>query len=424
MMAGASYVISFCSQRDTYKSSAVGSLITNLTFVLGSLWWSFGGFYEVDRFVRAYWSSRSVDSPISKLPPLLPLNANLLYFSLASLGLYMIGRHWSWSRLRRLSTVLCLFLLFGVLAVLSVESQPLANYGYFAWSIAALTSYGILFLNDDWSKDQLGWILRLCHVCTIGSLVAVSTMELDFWLRTYMGQSSAWRHAGMGLISSLVAWVIMRHRNRLSWPVQRHLETYLKYALLPIMLGLWLWLLCTSWLHNGSASPIPYMVLINPLELMHSIALVQIGFWMFLLFRSVHIWRDVDQRLFRIFWGVTGLVWLNGVLARAIHHYMGISFRFRSMFWSVEAQAVFSIFWTVIGLAAMMFATSKKYRWLWISGAVVLAVIVMKMLFIDLSKTQTIARVVSFIGVGLLLLVVGYFSPIPPKLNEDKDKQV
>jgi len=35
-----------------------------------------------------------------------------------------------------------------------------------------------------------------------------------------------------------------------------------------------------------------------------------------------------------------------------------------------------------------------------------------------LSNRGGLARIVSFIGVGVLLLVVGYFAPLPPKRAE------
>jgi uncharacterized membrane protein len=43
-----------------------------------------------------------------------------------------------------------------------------------------------------------------------------------------------------------------------------------------------------------------------------------------------------------------------------------------------------------------------------------MAVVVAKLFFVDLSNVGGIERIVSFIGVGLLMLVVGYFSPVPP----------
>jgi len=37
-----------------------------------------------------------------------------------------------------------------------------------------------------------------------------------------------------------------------------------------------------------------------------------------------------------------------------------------------------------------------------------------KLFFVDLSNVGGIERVVSFIGVGVLMLVIGYVSPVPP----------
>jgi uncharacterized membrane protein len=45
-------------------------------------------------------------------------------------------------------------------------------------------------------------------------------------------------------------------------------------------------------------------------------------------------------------------------------------------------------------------------------------VVVAKLFFVELSNRGGLARIVSFIGVGVLLLVVGYFAPLPPKRPE------
>ena len=43
-----------------------------------------------------------------------------------------------------------------------------------------------------------------------------------------------------------------------------------------------------------------------------------------------------------------------------------------------------------------------------------MAVVVIKLFFMDLSNVGGIERIVSFIGVGVLMLVIGYVSPVPP----------
>jgi uncharacterized membrane protein len=50
----------------------------------------------------------------------------------------------------------------------------------------------------------------------------------------------------------------------------------------------------------------------------------------------------------------------------------------------------------------------------WLAGAALLAIVVAKLFLVDLSRIGSIERIISFVGVGLLMLVVGYFSPLPP----------
>jgi uncharacterized membrane protein len=50
-----------------------------------------------------------------------------------------------------------------------------------------------------------------------------------------------------------------------------------------------------------------------------------------------------------------------------------------------------------------------------------MGVVVVKLFLVDLGNTDTLARVVSFLGVGLLLLVVGYFAPVPPRTELEEN---
>ncbi|MFM0201639.1 DUF2339 domain-containing protein [Paraburkholderia fungorum] len=44
-----------------------------------------------------------------------------------------------------------------------------------------------------------------------------------------------------------------------------------------------------------------------------------------------------------------------------------------------------------------------------------LATTVIKLFRFDLSHVTGVERIVSFIGIGSMLLLIGYFSPLPPK---------
>jgi uncharacterized membrane protein len=88
----------------------------------------------------------------------------------------------------------------------------------------------------------------------------------------------------------------------------------------------------------------------------------------------------------------------------------------------VLVQAAFSLFWSLLALAIMVFATRRALRELWIVGAALMGVVVVKLFLVDLSNVGTVERIVSFIGVGVLMLVIGYLSPVPPRLRMENAK--
>ena len=66
----------------------------------------------------------------------------------------------------------------------------------------------------------------------------------------------------------------------------------------------------------------------------------------------------------------------------------------------------------------MLFGHLRVRRELWLVGAALIALVVAKLLFVELGNRGGLERIVSFIGVGVLLLVVGYFAPLPPRKTE------
>jgi len=109
-----------------------------------------------------------------------------------------------------------------------------------------------------------------------------------------------------------------------------------------------------------------------------------------------------------------GFIWLNAVLLRTLHQWFAVPFELQRLMASTLVQTSLSIFWAVLALVTMLVATRNRYRLVWIVGAALWAVVTAKLFLIDLSRTGSVERIVSFVGVGLLMLVVGYFSPLPP----------
>ena len=59
-------------------------------------------------------------------------------------------------------------------------------------------------------------------------------------------------------------------------------------------------------------------------------------------------------------------------------------------------------------------ASRRAWRALWWIGLGLLAVVIAKLLLVDLSNLSAMERVISFIGAGGVMLIIGYVAPLPP----------
>jgi uncharacterized membrane protein len=168
--------------------------------------------------------------------------------------------------------------------------------------------------------------------------------------------------------------------------------------------------------HDGSSAPLPYLPLANALDLGHILAGLAILAWLMRL-RDPDAGSALPGRSDAVIGiaGATAFVWLNGILLRTIHHWAAIPYEFETMANSLLVQAALSLFWTVLAFALMLTARVRAQRATWMVGAVLMGVVVVKLFILDLSNLSGIERIVAFIGVGVLMLLMGYFVPLPPK---------
>jgi len=418
MITAGSYVIGFLSDRHQDKTSKNNHVLSNSMLIMGSLWWIFGGLYDMSRFTSQSLSGGGMGF----IPQAFLLNAQLAYLAIGTYLLFYVGKKLGWNRCLYYTHGFVFVLILAFLIGLSQYSHPFEHFGYISWVMAFSVYYYILFFNDKLFDVQNKLYLQLGHVGAFWVLVSVLVSELNGLSNSYIPESSAWSYAAQGIIPIFLSWFIMEKKNLLPQFIQRYYSTYMYLGLFPVMICTWLWLMITNWVSGGSAQPLPYFPLINPIELAHIGGLLIITRWVFKLKNIPAVSKLVKNKTIGIFLGGTYFIWLNGVLCRALHQYVAIPFNFSSLVSSVEVQVSFSLFWTLLGIALMIYATKKMYRWLWVTGATLLGFVVFKMFLIDLSQTETIARIVSFIGVGILFLIVGYFSPIPPKNSDIKEK--
>jgi len=209
------------------------------------------------------------------------------------------------------------------------------------------------------------------------------------------------------------------------WPVSADPRAYQTIAAAVLAVGALLWSVLANIASDGSARPLPHLPLLNPLDLGIALALVATTLWL----RSpgaAALSLAPAGRAALI--GAAGFIWLNAMLVRGFHHYAGVPYRFDAWSDSLAVQTGITLLWTVTALvlmwlaarrAALVPALSGASRAAWMVGAGLLAAVVLKLLIVDLSGSGTVTRIVSFIGVGVLMLVIGYIAPLPGKLKEE-----
>jgi uncharacterized membrane protein len=187
----------------------------------------------------------------------------------------------------------------------------------------------------------------------------------------------------------------------------------------PLAVFLALWLAYANITSNGDPHPLPYVPLLNPLDIAVGAVFLVLARWLVHLpEHGLRDWWDAARAPLLVLFAGGAFFWANAILLRTLHHWAGLPFALQPMLSSPLVQSAFSILWTLIALAVMIVATRRHLRPAWIAGAALMGMVVVKLFLVDLSGVGTVERIVSFIGVGLLMLLVGYLSPVPPRQTE------
>ena len=173
------------------------------------------------------------------------------------------------------------------------------------------------------------------------------------------------------------------------------------------------WLLWANFSAPHAPSPLPYLPVFNPLELAAA-ALLWFGFA-----ALPRLGRNENARRAG-FYALCAAAFLTvsaGVM-RLWHFYGGTQWRADALLRSVGLQAGLSVVWALAAIVLMVSGNRSGRRARWMAGAVLMGVVVVKLFLVELGGSGGIERIASFIIVGLLLLLVGWFAPVPPREGE------
>jgi uncharacterized membrane protein len=393
-------------RRARAQLSEIESSLAIALFCWGNVWWFGGGFEEITDYVRA--------EPLGRR--FYRVHAALLFVTASCALFSLLRRRLNW-REALYSVIAFLPLMFALAASeITRAVHPLEYFGYIVWPLAFAVHLWLLRRHDDEIKHASCW-----HSAGLWLFAGLGAWELAWRIGELVKGGEVWRLVGWPLLPlALLAWLSDRGE-RIGWPVTAHRRAYVGEGAIPLAGFLWLWMLHTNFTSRGDDAPLPYLPLLNPLDLTQLAALLALFAWL----RAVRSIPSVSPLLQSgevayVGLGSAGFLWLNGALLRSLHHWAGVPFEFEALMRSMIVQASLSIFWSMLALLTMLSATRLRLRPLWLTGAGLMGVVVVKLFFIDLSNVGGIERIVSFIGVGLLMLVIGYVSPVPPSLPAEE----
>lgn len=232
-----------------------------------------------------------------------------------------------------------------------------------------------------------------------------------------------WR---LGLQMGFIALVILATHwalRRQWWPFAAHRQLYGAIAMMPLA-ALALPLLLVGNLFDGVSIGWYYLPLLNPLEEgagFALLALITLGLFVQQEYPQYASWLKLALPRFTLvalFW------WGNGLLLRALAYYGDIAWQLEALWASRLVQTTFALVWMLAALIIMLWSTRQRKREAWFSGAALLGLIIVKLILVDSARGGGLARAIAFIGVAILVLIVGYFSPLPPRAGHAEEPDV
>jgi uncharacterized membrane protein len=386
-------------------------------FWVGFLWWQFALLHDIERAVP-----NTDGNWVQILSPAMQSHLEMLGWLASAwlahrLALPERARPWSiastpaWFSL----PVMLLFALQGVVEL----DHVFQDWGWLVWPLA-LWLHFVTLKHLDAMAPQRWW--SWVHSGGVWLVMLLAGNLLVWAVQRAQLQGTAWASVIFLVASVLVLLALTPRplyqadsRVRAAWPLVRFAQAYLWRAAWPLAVAVALGALVVAVHSDGNALPLPYVPVLNPTDLTVALALATCAMWLSRVRQSNLALPAVAQHArWPLVLAGLAFVAVNTVWLRVAHHFAGVPWAADRLFESFLVQAGYSILWTLMALGLMLLAHRRHTRQVWMGGAILLGLTVAKLFLVDLSNRGGSERIVAFIAVGVMMLVVGYFAPIPP----------
>ncbi|BEK73014.1 DUF2339 domain-containing protein [Enterobacter asburiae] len=409
------------------QTNGVTSLSLLLIFTILSLCWLAAArlwrtlFLPVSRVLLAggllFWLVALLGASRLVLTQELPILAGVLALTAASVwGWRQVAARLAWRELDASKWLLWPVMLLMVGYQLWHQQIVAAGWSNLAWCVALPAALMLLRRDGDRLLPRIAMGL---HLSLFWMILLALAAELYWFARSLPWGMAAWGSgvamaAGGAVIIALSAAV-----RRRGWPFREWPALYACLAPIPVVVALLVLLVVTNF-QDGVVYRQTWLPLVNPLEEGAAFALLGLVVFYRAVDRYYPAWLSQARPWPAVAMMAFGFWWLNGALMRALAWYGDVAWNMASLWDSRLIQTSFALFWMLSALVVMIHATRRASRQEWLCGAALLGVVMVKLMLVDSAGGGGLSRAVAFIGVAILVLIVGYFSPLPPKTGDEK----
>ncbi|WP_318373590.1 DUF2339 domain-containing protein [Enterobacter sp.] len=351
---------------------------------------------------------------MNELPGILALIALSVH------GWRVVGQRLRWRALSDSVWLLWPLMLATLVWQIAAQGAILsAGWQNLAWGLALPSAFWLLYQQRT---PPVPYFSQGLHLSLFWMILAALAAELWWYTDALPWGMFPWQ---AGLAMTAAAAVIMLVRaglQRSLWPLRIWPQWYGTLALAPPGVFLLVLLLFTN-IDDGVVMEQGYRPLLNPLEEGAAFALLAL----FALARLCARYfpahgREIHKRA-PLLLAALAFWWLNGLLLRSLAWYGDIDWSVSALWSSRLVQTCFALFWMLVALLVMLRAARQASRHEWLGGAALLGVVIVKLMLVDSAGGGGLARAVAFIGVAVLVLIVGYFSPLPPRIQQTHNEE-
>ncbi len=384
LLAGSAFAISWL-----YERARASRLMVWPGFLIGTAWWYLAGLREIHQHAHG---SGALSMGVGTPPT---------WVAFAAITLLVMGGlrrvlHWP-----RLGWGALLALALGALLALTAPHET---------ALALHWPHGAVWL--VWFAAAIAALALLRHPAQrglgIGHILFLATLALVYgWALAHLARTAALGGDWVFTLTlvPLLALVLLTWRLPTlgAFPLAREFPGHA-----PLWFGLSGIALAMAWLQSlllpGDTAPLPFLPLFNPAELLQLIGLIIATRW---------AWQRIPDAAPALTSGAA-FIFVSLAGLRAVHHISGLAWDPLILNHGV-AQTTLTVLWSILGVTAWVLGSRRQHWGLWLTGAIGMGLVLLKLMLVDRQYVGNIAGIVSFMAVGLLLVLVGRIAPTPPR---------